>query len=486
MTIEKKPSSKHSYVLASIPLDKIERKEQVRKDWRHDGTTKVDNEEALTGLRDSIKQHGILQPLIVKAQPGTGTYQLIAGHRRDVAAKRAGEDMAPCIIWDGSDEDIAVVQLIENLQRQDLSFADEARAMIQLMDAQNISATELARQLGCDRQRVQHAARIYHDPDMRSAVEQGLISTEAASRMMGLHADFQEPLWVKLRRGEKVTKRDVLARLPAARDREGDVTTSAGREASIVARQRIHDRHIAQARELRESGLSHRDIARQMGRSVGTVEQWLMPSRLFTPERLPADESLRARRVRELHAEGLSISAIASRLSMSWRMVQRYVEEDADATGAVDTPADPSVTFNGASLDNVIADAAAPPPAHPRPTDSPLLWENDPPAPPATPHVPVTVDKESFVVKVHDAAPVRTESAARSPIPFRAPDAPVVPSMTQTPAVPTLAPRVVHEPTLADLTVLLPEPPLMKLLAWAGGRGITAAQLYDEYRALRR
>jgi len=94
MTVGKKTTSnKHSYVLASIPLDQITREEQVRKDWRHD-----DGVEKLDGLTESIRQHGILQPFLVKHNGDKSGYRLIAGHRRDVAALRAGEDTAPCIL----------------------------------------------------------------------------------------------------------------------------------------------------------------------------------------------------------------------------------------------------------------------------------------------------------------------------------------------------------------------------------------------------
>src|SRR5438105_526164 len=103
---------------------------QVRRDWRHD-----DGVEKLRGLEESIKQHGILQPLLVRTAPVTGgpPYQLVAGHRRLTAARRAGAQTVPVLVRGLPDAEKDLLQLLENVQRQNLAAVDEATAMQNLL-----------------------------------------------------------------------------------------------------------------------------------------------------------------------------------------------------------------------------------------------------------------------------------------------------------------------------------------------------------------
>ena len=97
----------------TLPLSAIERDfPQARRNWRHDK-----GDRRLHELTESIRQHGIIEPLVVTPL-GAGKYLLIAGHRRYVAAQRAGLTEAPVTIVDASEEQRTALQIVENVQRQ--------------------------------------------------------------------------------------------------------------------------------------------------------------------------------------------------------------------------------------------------------------------------------------------------------------------------------------------------------------------------------
>ncbi|NLB36255.1 MAG: ParB/RepB/Spo0J family partition protein [Clostridiales bacterium] len=101
----------------------------------------------LEGLADSIKHNGIIQPINVRAS-ADGKYELIAGERRLRASRIVGLTRVPCILMEASDEKSAIYALLENLQRQDLGFFEEANAIKQLMDRFSMTQEEVAKILG--------------------------------------------------------------------------------------------------------------------------------------------------------------------------------------------------------------------------------------------------------------------------------------------------------------------------------------------------
>jgi ParB family chromosome partitioning protein len=98
-----------------------------------DQPRKIFSEEELSDLKESIAEYGVLQPVIVKKEKDGG-YFLIAGERRFRAAKLAGLTKIPAVIKDFSDRDAAVIAVVENVQREDLSFIEEAWAYKRLLD----------------------------------------------------------------------------------------------------------------------------------------------------------------------------------------------------------------------------------------------------------------------------------------------------------------------------------------------------------------
>ncbi len=136
-------------------LDIEPNKEQARKQF---------DEAALSELADSIAQHGVLQPLLVRPIFGGG-YQLIAGERRWRASRIAGLTQVPVIIKELSDDDAAVISLIENLQREDLNPVEEAFGFASLIKDFDLTQEEAAKRVGKSRPVVANALRLLKLPE---------------------------------------------------------------------------------------------------------------------------------------------------------------------------------------------------------------------------------------------------------------------------------------------------------------------------------
>ena len=117
------------------------------------------SEEELEDLKKSIAEYGVLQPVIVK-KDNTGGYFLIAGERRFRAAKLAGLSKIPAVIKDFSDRDAAVIAVVENVQREDLSFIEEAWAYKKLLDEYGLTQGELASKIGKKQSTISNKLRI--------------------------------------------------------------------------------------------------------------------------------------------------------------------------------------------------------------------------------------------------------------------------------------------------------------------------------------
>lgn len=144
------------------------------------------SEDELQGLADSIKQSGLLQPIVVRRK-GDGLYELIAGERRWRAARLAGLRIIPAAIRNCSDSEAIVYALIENLQRHDLNPMETARAYHRMASEFGLTQDEIAEQVGKDRSSVANFARLVHLPnEIQQLVESGAISTGHAKVIMGI------------------------------------------------------------------------------------------------------------------------------------------------------------------------------------------------------------------------------------------------------------------------------------------------------------
>ena len=120
------------------------------------------DQEALRELADSIAEHGILQPLTVRER--RGRYELVAGERRLRAAKMAGLQSVPCILVDVSTEESSLLALVENLQRRDLDFIEEAEGISRLTRIFGLSREEAAKKLGKSPSAIANKLRILKLP----------------------------------------------------------------------------------------------------------------------------------------------------------------------------------------------------------------------------------------------------------------------------------------------------------------------------------
>lgn len=145
------------------------------------------NFENLDELAASIREHGILQPLIVTHDPITGTYTLIAGERRLRAAKMAGLEKVPVIIRTVNDQERLELALIENIQRADLSPLETAAGYHHLDVEFNLSHEEIATRVGKSRTAVTNTLRLLKLPDeVKEALASGKISEGHARALLGL------------------------------------------------------------------------------------------------------------------------------------------------------------------------------------------------------------------------------------------------------------------------------------------------------------
>ena len=143
---------------------------------------KIFRPEALDELSDSIRQHGILQPLSVR-RSGNG-YELIAGERRLRAAELAGITDIPCIIMSMDDRESGMAAMVENLQRQDLDFIEEAMGISRLLEDWNMSQEQAARLLGKSQSAVANKLRLlkHSEPVLLALREAGLTERHARAR----------------------------------------------------------------------------------------------------------------------------------------------------------------------------------------------------------------------------------------------------------------------------------------------------------------
>ena len=149
---------------------------------------KVFHEEALEELADSIRQHGVLQPLSVRRVGNS--YELIAGERRLRAARMAGLSEIPCIVMNMTDQESGMAALVENLQRQDLDFIEEARGIAMLMENWAMSQEQTARLLGKSQSAVANKLRILrHSAPVLTALRDGGLTERHARALLKLGSE---------------------------------------------------------------------------------------------------------------------------------------------------------------------------------------------------------------------------------------------------------------------------------------------------------
>lgn len=161
-----------------LPVDKLEpNPQQPRLDFRAD---------ELESLADSIRQKGVIQPLIVRRKPGRDVYEIVAGERRWRAAQLAQLHEVPVIIRELNDTEVLEVAIIENIQRADLNAIEEALGFRQLMTRFGHTQEKLAEALSKSRSHVANLMRLLSLPtDVQDLVRDGSISAGHARALIG-------------------------------------------------------------------------------------------------------------------------------------------------------------------------------------------------------------------------------------------------------------------------------------------------------------
>ncbi|MDD5906043.1 MAG: ParB/RepB/Spo0J family partition protein [Clostridiales bacterium] len=148
--------------------------------------------DALADLADSIREHGIIQPLTVRKLQ-SGYYQIIAGERRWRAARMAGLSEVPAIVIEADDRKAMELAMIENLQREDLNPIEEAEGYQMLISQYNMTQEETAQRVGKSRSAVANALRLLHlCPSVRAMVEDGRLSNGHARTLLPLAPEAQK------------------------------------------------------------------------------------------------------------------------------------------------------------------------------------------------------------------------------------------------------------------------------------------------------
>ncbi len=151
----------------------------------------VFREDSLQELCESIRRHGILQPLSVR-RVGTG-YELIAGERRLRAGIMAGLTEVPCIVMNMTDQESGMTALVENLQRQDLDFIEEARGISLLMSSWSMSQEQVARVLGKSQSAVANKLRLLqHSGPVLDALRQGELTERHGRALLKLSSEAEK------------------------------------------------------------------------------------------------------------------------------------------------------------------------------------------------------------------------------------------------------------------------------------------------------
>ena len=189
----------------SVKISEIEpNRDQPRKEF---------DSEALSELADSISQHGVLQPLLLRPLL-TGGYRIVAGERRWRAARMAGLTEVPAVVREMSDTEEMLFALIENLQREDLNPVEEARGYRTLIDAQDFTQEEVSQAVGKSRPAITNALRLLNLPeDIQQMLENGEITAGHARTLLSFKREEDMRLGAKrAKEGASVRELEALAK----------------------------------------------------------------------------------------------------------------------------------------------------------------------------------------------------------------------------------------------------------------------------------
>ncbi len=244
---DKAYSEEQSGSLSTLPISQVQPGlNQPRKKF---------DPEAISELADSIREHGLIQPLTVR-RLASGYYQIIAGERRWRASKEAGLEEVPVNIIEADDKKVMELGLIENLQREDLNPMEEANGYKVLMEDYGMTQEDVAQRMGKSRPAIANALRLLNLPDaVRFLLEEGQLSAGHAKAILGAPAG--EP--------QKKLAQKVVAEGLSVRE-----TEALAKRMSKPAKEAPEDASPADPDwEKQEFDLYYHDLSEQLSRSFG-------------------------------------------------------------------------------------------------------------------------------------------------------------------------------------------------------------------------
>lgn len=226
----------------------------------HDQPRKDFDEKALSELAESIEQHGVLQPLVVRPL-ANGAYQLVAGERRWRAARIAGLTEVPVVIKELSDEEVIEIAMIENLQREDLNPLEEALGYRYMMDELGITQEQAAEKVGKSRPAVANALRLLKLPDeVQEMIKNNLISPGHARALLGFDSEDMIIQTAKL-----IVKEDLSVR-------EVEIMVKNSKKASKIPKQQKRDKFFSEVELALVENLGRKVKIKESKRDAGLLE----------------------------------------------------------------------------------------------------------------------------------------------------------------------------------------------------------------------
>ncbi|MEI7667371.1 MAG: ParB/RepB/Spo0J family partition protein [Erysipelotrichaceae bacterium] len=155
------------------------------------------NDETIAELAQSIKENGLIQPISVR--PVGRQYEIIAGERRFRAVRLLGRTTIPCLISNVDDAQLAEMALVENIQREDLSAIEEAKAFLVMLETQALTQEKIAAKIGMSQSAIANKIRLLQLPQsIQDAVSQRVITERHARAMLGLELNKQMDIFKKI------------------------------------------------------------------------------------------------------------------------------------------------------------------------------------------------------------------------------------------------------------------------------------------------
>ncbi len=194
---------------------------------------KTFDEDSLEELAESIKQHGLLQPVVVR--PSGSGYEIVAGERRWRAFRMAGMKTVPCLIRDLTDEEATLFAIIENMQRKDLDPIEEAEGLSNMIETYGMKQEQVSKSVSKSRPYITNSLRLLKlPPEVREMVSDGRLSSGHGKAILSLRTKDEQ-----IRLAEKIAKEDLSVRaaealVSAASGKKKPKKEPAGKSSEIV------------------------------------------------------------------------------------------------------------------------------------------------------------------------------------------------------------------------------------------------------------